>query len=144
MSFAISRCNSSSPFPEEIGGVNAELTTIVIPDVPQLEFRHKQNNSNNNCGNFLSIPVFTFSTKDASEKNRHNRPKTPIKGNTFLNCPEIKISPAESVERLSRCVSLPIDEGIDIDIDFARVRLVFFTVTIITNSQFNLGIKRIS
>ncbi|CAG2173341.1 unnamed protein product, partial [Oppiella nova] len=101
----ISRCNSSSPFPEEIGGVSAELTTIVIPDVPQLEFKNQHNHHHqqqlgsdyrpSNYGNFLSIPVFTFPAKD----DRRHRPKTPTSHhNPVVVCPEIKISPAESYE----------------------------------------------
>lgn len=116
------RCNSSSPFPEEIGGVNAELTTIVIPDVPQMEFRHKQSpDLRANYGNFLSIPVFAFPTKENSEKShKHNRPKTPTTCNQIMICPEIRISKAESDERLATSTMI-VDEGIDVDIDFARV-----------------------
>ena len=108
--------------------MSAELTTIVIPDVPQLEFKNQHNHHHqqqlgsdyrpSNYGNFLSIPVFTFPAKD----DRRHRPKTPTSHhNPVVVCPEIKISPAESYERVDSYVSsLVEDEGIECELDFIQ------------------------
>jgi hypothetical protein len=109
------RCNSSSPFPEEIGGVNAELTTIVIPDVPLNEFEHKLDNKSS-YGNFLTIPIFTFSVKEQThETNRTQQTIVPTTFKPKIICPQIKISAADSFDNI--CNTIPVDEGIDVDVE---------------------------
>ncbi|CAG2112236.1 unnamed protein product, partial [Medioppia subpectinata] len=111
--------------------------------VPQLEFSNNNNlkhhyhshqyqqhihdeashQSATNYGNFLSIPVFTFPSKDAS-RGRHSRSKSPSRGcppAAPTVCPQITISAAESVERLmdDKYMSSQVeDEGIECEQDF--------------------------
>jgi hypothetical protein len=113
--YLFNRCNSSSPFPEEIGGVNAELTTIVIPDVPLNEFEHRLDNKSS-YGNFLTIPIFAFPVKEQTQEI--NRTEQTIVSTIFkpkIICPQIKISAADSCENI--CNTIPVDEGIDVDVE---------------------------
>lgn len=109
--------------------MNAELTTIVIPDVPQMEFK-KSINASHNFGNFLTIPTFVYPVRDNIHSPIKESAQVMQNMNTFI-CPQITISRAESNEHIYDRNNIQEDEGIDVDVDIYQK--VIFGVSLFVN-----------
>ncbi|RWS06532.1 neurogenic locus notch-like protein, partial [Dinothrombium tinctorium] len=91
----ISRCNSSSPLPEEIGVLSTNLQTYTIPEaldeIKELgsDGKAKQKSS---YGNFLTIPVIAYPVHRASSpKRRLSSPKEEKRSLEKLNIPDEEV-----------------------------------------------------